>query len=243
MRTLRETGSSPEADTIDSNRSDLEPAATARTLLEAYYLQDEREGCLLLGKPREAAAAAAKALDRMATTYEVEFPHVDRCRARRAGESFMRALFVQDEIENWELLRREARSDLSDVLVSDPSASYGSNPAADVRWGLVKTYLREACERTGIDERYAEKQMEFWLLHGQLDEYWEELALEAHEYKLRAMIEDPPNEVVERTGERFVDGVRIHDGWSHRNESDDLREAVELVAEYYREVFKLRSND
>lgn len=243
MRTLREPDSSPGADPPGMDRSDLGPTATARTLLKAYYLQDEREGCLLRGKPREAAAAGARALDRMATTYEVEFPHVDRSRARQAGESFMRALFVQDEIENWELLRREARSDLRDVLVSDPSASYGSNPASDARWGLVRTYLREACERTGIDERYAEKQTEFWLLHGQLDEYWEELALEAHEFKLRAMVEDPPKDVVERTGKRFVDGVKIHDGWDHRNESSDLCEAVELVAAYYREVFELRSND
>lgn len=243
MRTLRKTGSSPEADTLDADRSDLGPTAAACTLLKAYYLQDEREDTLLRGKPREAATAGAKALDRMATIYEVEFPQVDRLRARRAGESFMRALFVQDEIENWELLRREARSDLQDVLVSDPSASYGSDPTTDVRWKLVRTHLRETCERTGIDERYAERQAEFWLFHGQLDERWEEIALEAHEFKLRAMIEDPPREVVERSGERFVDGVKIHDGWSHRNESDDLCEAVELVAEYYREFFGLRSND
>lgn len=215
--------------------------ATARTLLGAYYLQDEREAHLLRGEPRKAAAAGVKALDRMATAYEMEFPHVDRVRARGAGEAFMHALFVQDEIENWELLGRERARDLHGVLLSDPSTSYGSNPANDARWKVVRTHLREACRRVEIDERYAEKQTQFWLLHGQLNEYWEKLALEAHELKLRAMVDDPPKAAVDRTGGRFVRGVKLHDDWDHQDRTKDLSELIDLVAAYYREIFELRS--
>lgn len=235
MSTVRETDPSPPEGRHGG------AATAARTLLGAYYLQDQREGLLLRGEPRRAAATGAEALDRMATAYEVEFPHVDRTRARAAGESFMRALFVQDEIENWELLERGAASDLRGALVSDPDESYGSNPVNDGRWGLVREHLEETCRRVEIDERYAEKQTEFWLLHGQLNEYWEELAAEAHEYKLRAMVDDPPRAVVDRTAEWFVEGVKLHDDWDHRDRTRDFDGVVELVAGYYREVFDLRS--
>jgi hypothetical protein len=235
MSTVHETDPSSSG-----RRHGRAATAAARTLLEAYYLQDQREGLLRRGESRRAAAAGAEALDRMATAYEVEFPHVDRARARAAGESFMRALFVQDEIENWELLRRDAASALRGVLVSDPDQSYGSNAGNDARWRLVRECLGETCGRVEIDERYAEMQTEFWLLHGQLNEYWEGLAVEAHEHKLRAMVDDPPRAVVDRTGEWFVEGVKLHDDWDHRDRDRDLDEMVELVACYYREVFDLR---
>lgn len=236
MRTARDSDPSSDLNPLPSGAR-----ATARTLLEAYYHQDEREGHLLRGEPRRAVAAGVKALDRMAIAYEVEFPHVDRRRARSAGEAFMRALFVQDEIENWELIEGGDTCDLHGVLLSDPSASYGSNPVNDTRWEVVRTHLRETCREVGIDERYAEKQTQFWLLHGQLNEYWEEIALEAHDIKVRAMIDDPPQAAVDRMGERFVEGVKIHDGWSHQDETEDLNEVISQVAAYYREVFELRS--
>lgn len=216
-------------------------AATAEALLEAYYLQDERERCLLRGAVGQAADAAARALERMATAYVMEFPHVDSSRAQQAGEAFMRALFVQDEIENWDQLRRLPDADRRSVLLCDPSERYGSNPIEDSRWEIVRTHLREACCKAYIDERYAETQTRFWLFHGQSDERWEGVAYEAHGFKLQAMVDEPSESAVRRLGECFVDGVKIHDGWTHRDETKDLAEVIEMVTGYYEELFELRA--
>lgn len=213
---------------------------TAATLLEAYYCQDERERHLLSGNVWKAAAAGANALEKMATAYEMEFPWLDRSRARAAGRAFMHALFVQDEIENWEGIRA-VPTDLREVLVCDPGGRYGPDPVSDIRWESVEASLRTTCRTVGIDERYASLQTRFWVLHGQSDPRWEEVARSAHELKLRAMVEDPPEDAVDRLGRRFVDGVRLHDGWTHRDESADLDDAVDLVAAYYDEVFSLRT--
>lgn len=216
-------------------------AATARSLLEAYYLQDERERHLLSGDTRAAVDAATRAVDRMGVAYEVEFPHVDPLRARQAGEAFMCGLFVQDEIENWDRLRSVPDADLQDVLVCDSNGRYGADPVDDDRWETVEAYLRTACRKARIDERYAERQTRFWLYHGQLDGRWEGVAREAHELKLRTMVGDLPETTVRRLGERFVDGVRTHDEWTHSDETRDLAAASGIVTAYYEEVFELRS--
>jgi hypothetical protein len=217
---------------------------TAATLLEAYYFQDERERHLLSANVGGATAARQKALDCMATTYEMEFPHLDRFRVREAGEAFMHALFVQDEIENWAKLRERPEGpedDLRDALVSDPEVCYGRNPIEDVRWEHVETSLRETCRKAGIDDRYASRQTRFWVLHGQCDPEWERVAHDAHELKLRALVDDPPERAVDRLGQQFVDGVRIHDEWTHSDAAADIEAAIDLVTEYYDELFDLRS--
>lgn len=214
---------------------------TAATLLEAYYFQDDRERHLLSGNVSEASAARMKALDRMASAYEMEFPHLDRFWAREAGAAFMHALFVQDEVENWAELREVPEDDVRDALVSDPGGSYGRDPIEDARWEHVEASLLETCWKAGIDDRYAPQQTRFWVLHGQSDPEWERVAHDAHELKLRALVEDPPESAVERLGQRFVDGVRIHDEWTHRDSSADVEAAIDLVTEYYDELFELRS--
>lgn len=213
----------------------------AITLLEAYYFQDERERHLRCGSAGKAADAGTRALERMAGIYEMEFPRLDRFRAREAGRAFMHALFVQDEIENWAELREVPEDDIRDVLVSDPGECYGRDPIADARWEHVEASLRETCRKAGIDDRYAPRQTRFWVLHGQSDPQWERIAHDAHELKLRALVEDPPESAIERLGQRFVDGVRIHDEWTHRDETSDIGAAIDLATGYYDELFGLRS--
>ncbi len=213
----------------------------AATLLEAYYFQDERESHLLGGNAGMAVTAGARAIDRMASAYEMEFPWLDRSRVRGAGAAFMYGLFVQDEIENWAELRALPEDVLGDALVSDLGERYGPNPIDDDRWERVEASLGETCRKAGIDERYARLQTRFWVLHGQSDPRWERVARDAHEHKLRALVADPPASATERLGTRFVDGVRIHDEWTHRDESADLEAAIDLVAGYYEELVALRS--
>jgi len=213
---------------------------TARTLLEAYYLQDRREMFLRRERPTKASDAGQRALDRMATTYEREFPGVPSSQARSAGESFMRALFLQDEVENWAHLRSAAQS-LSEVLLSGVTTSYGVGMETDPRWERVEASLRTVCERTGIDERYADLQTAFWLRHGQDDDSWERLALEAHELKARAMIDDAPAALVATLGEYFVEGVKRHDTWGREHRESELARLETPVARYYQKVFQWRS--
>lgn len=229
--------------TLDVDSVSPKSITTAQTLLEGYYYQDQRESCLLRGDPEKAEDAARKAIDRMGTTYEVEFSHLPADRSREAGEAFMKALFLQDEIENWALLQDIRRQEqLTDVLLSEESVSDGANAANDPRWETVRTYLYEVCDKAGIDDRYAVTQSQFWLLHGQLNEYWEEVALEAHELKLQAIVDDPPPEAVARLGNYFVTGVKLHDNWSHRDKSKDLEGIVDLVSRYYQKIFQLRGD-
>lgn len=226
---------------LDARPAPRRAVVAARTLLEAYHLQDRRERLVRGGRFEEGANVGDAALERMGAAYVMEFPDVDRDRARRAGEAFMRSLFVQDEIENWDGLRANPERDLRDVLLSDPAEPYGPTLVTDPRWEDARAHLREACREVGIDERYAERQVRFWLLHGQGDPGWKEVAFEAHELKLRSMVDDPPEEAVVRMGNYFVEGVELHDQWSHRDGERDVDRVADLVTDYYRELFELRS--
>lgn len=233
---LRSSGQSFDAEPVPR-----QAATTARTLLEAYHLQDRRERLIRHGRFEEGAAAGTAALDRMGVVYATEFPDVDRDRAHEAGEAFMRSLFVQDEVENWDALRANPRDDLRDVLLTDPSEPYGPTLETDPRWELAEAHLREACRGVGIDERYAERQVRFWLLHGQSDPRWREVAFGAHGLKLRSMVEDPPKAAVLCMGDYFIKGVELHDQWDHRNEKSDVEGLVDMVTDYYLKLFELRS--
>lgn len=213
----------------------------ARALLEAYHFQDERERALLRGNARRAEAVGRRAVDRMAVAYGIEFPDLERRRARAAGESFMRALFVQDEIENWGRLRRLPERRLRGVLETDFEGAYGSNPVHDGRWERVRELLGRTCRSAGIDERYADEQTRFWVYHGQRDPRWEGVAHRAHGIKLRAMVEDPSAELTDRMGRRFVEGVRGHDEWGHADRSADLAAVIDPVVDYYAELLAMRS--
>ncbi|KXB07685.1 hypothetical protein AKJ51_00505 [candidate division MSBL1 archaeon SCGC-AAA382A20] len=209
-------------------------------MLNAYYFQDEREAYLLRSNLHEAEKSTENALEEMAAAFEVEFPHLERNSARRAGKAFMRGLFVQDEIENWGIIKNMSNSEISEVLYSDLSENYDFVSSNDPRWDIVKSNLREVCKYTGIDEEYAGRQARFWLLHGQLKEYWEKEALRAHELKLRAMIDDPPEDVADKLGQYFVAGVKLHDRWGHLDKDSDISDILDIVSKYYQKIFDLR---
>lgn len=217
--------------------------ATARTLLRAYYLQDEREAHLVHGNVDAASETGSRAIVLMADVFEREFPTRPTPKARRAGEQFMIALFLQDEIENWQVISGLSGERYDGVLVSDLTATYDAPAATDVRWETVRDHLSDLCANVGIDDAYAEKQARFWLLHGQLHEYWEAPAKQAHDLKLEAMVGSVPPEAKETLTSSFVRGVKRHDEWTHGDRHVDFDGLVDLVARYYQKLFDLRNGD
>lgn len=216
---------------------------TAETLLEAYYAQDMREAYLLQGHGDEARDAQERAIECMGSVYLIEFPELDTRRAERAGAMFMRALFLQDEIENWPmLLGAPHRDEIADLLQSDFTERYGRDGSFDRRWEEVESHLLETCRLTGIDESYADVQTQFWRLHGQLKEYWEDVAIEAHTIKLDAMIPEASADLAASLGEYFVAGVKAHDGWDHRDREREIAQLIALVASYYQKIFEVHGD-
>lgn len=227
-------GSAADADAVDRRAIEI-----ARTLVEAYHLQDEREHYLRRNEPRRAEAVAASARQQMAAVWEAEFPSVPTERARTAGEEFVRALFVQDEIENWTAIRQHA-GELDGVLECPPPVAEPESIESDPRWSAVESKLTDACEQVGIDEEYASLQTRFWRLHGTGDDEWTDVAREAHGVKLDAMLAEASS-LTDRLGDHFVDGVAMHDRWT-RDDPSGLSETVQHVATYYRELFATRGN-
>lgn len=233
------SGDTPQLSRVTSISERAEKLA--QSLLEAYYYQDKRESYLLQEKPDKARDTAAQALSKMATVYESEFEDRSPQRARLAGEEFMKGLFLQDEIENWDLLTEISSSDhIHKALYSDIQKQYGPRAGKDERWERVRNHLNTTCELVGINETYAAKQTHFWLLHGQLNEYWEKLAKEAHTVKLRAMVPHPSDGIEDRLGELFVEGVNRHNKWDHRDRERDLNSLQGIVAQYYQRILDLR---
>lgn len=233
-----------ELDPLEITTISRRARTTADTLLDAFYLQDQRESHLIRESVSEAKAAAATARERMVETYEVEFPHIAPSAAQAAGDAFMNALFLHDEIENWEFIRQLLpNDDLEAALLTPTGDDYAVEPVNDPRWDAVADYLRDVCRVVPIDAAYADKQMQFWLLHGQINEYWEELARDAHAIKLRAMLGDGPEELIATLTRYFVAGVKLHDEWSHQYKDRDLDVIGNLVAKYYQKVFEVRTSD
>ena len=230
----------PPHSSSDVSQYPANPGTTARALLDAYYFQDQRESAIVQNEPDAAAEAGAAALRRMADSFESEFPDRGLEQARTAGREFMRGLFVQDEIENHHLIANLPLSDFDAVLLTDPTTDQ-TDPATDERWDLVRQHLADTCSAVGIDDEYSDLQTHFWLLHGQLNEYWEEVAKRAHRHKLEAMIGPVPTEIHRKLGSYFVEGVKLHDDWSHCNKGADFEEVEDIVTRYYRRVFELRA--
>lgn len=215
----------------------------AELLLDAFYLQDARETFLLAGDAERARLAAETATDRMSKAFRTEFPSVEIRRAETAGREFMRALFLQDEIENWADLRAQMNDALSDVVVSDPGKTYALDVNADPRWERVRSLLLDTCMHVGIDPEYAELQSRFWRLHGQRADDWSRYAFEAHRLKVRAMVADCDPDDVEALARDFVVGVQLHDAWERRNRDDDFSDILALAAGYYQRIFDLLDRD
>lgn len=217
-----------------------DPVKTAEALLDAYYFQDQRESAIVQNQPDAAADAATTALSRMAEVFQREFPNKPTALAGVAGKEFMRGLFVQDEIENHHIISNLSLPDFEEVLLSDPTTDQ-PNPAVDDRWDVVRHHLDNTCDAVGIDRDYSELQTRFWLLHGQLNEYWEEVAKQAHQHKLEAMLGPVSAETHEKLGSYFVTGVKIHDDWTHRNKEADFEEVESIVTKYYECIFDLQA--
>ncbi|MDS0298981.1 hypothetical protein NDI76_09500 [Halogeometricum sp. S1BR25-6] len=227
-------------------RSDAPSTAArdvAETLLEAFYQQDIREECLLRGDVAGAVEAADASTEAMAAVFRAEFPERPPERAERAGRTFARALFVQDEIENWSALRANAAAfdrPATEFLFTDLSEAYDGDVADDPRWEVVRNLLCRVCAETGIDAAYGERQTEFWRQHGQRDENWVRTALEAHRLKVEAMVTGCEADEAAALSECFLSGVKLHDRWSRADRDRDLDAIREIVAAYYHRVFELR---
>ena len=216
---------------------------TAVDLLEGYYFQDERESHILRNNPEKAMECQELALERLAAVYAAEFPQIGVERAEEAGREFMRGLFVQDEIENWSLIDGSIPlTEMNDVLLSEMGEEYAADPAQDRRWDSVQDHLQKSCELVDVDPEFAERQTRFWLLHGQLNEYWEQVAKGAQTIKLQSMIPQASQETYDRLSEQFVRGVKLHDNWEHQEKSADFEDIVEVVAAFYEEIFDIRES-
>lgn len=232
-------GMTRELPPVDVDRVSQTAYDAAELVLEGFFQQDLREESLLDGDAAGARAAADACVDAMAEVFCVEFPDRPRELARSAGSTFARALFLQDEIENWRELRA-VRDDLpDDLFVSDRSHPYDGGVRDDPRWEDVRRLLSRVCADAGIDDAYGDRQTEFWRRHGLRDDDWAQTALEAHRLKLAAMVAGSDDDV-DVLAEFFVASVELHDRWERVDPDRDFREIRHVVAAYYQSVFELR---
>lgn len=205
--------------------------SAAESLLRGYLLQDIRMDRLTSSSYEEVPAIEQEAMDEMAQAFEYEFPETER--AAEAGRYFMKASFMQDELENWESLRERPEA-LDYTWVSD--SSHTGDFMADDRWSEVREELETVCDITGIDQEYVDHKIKFLKYHEVGDPRYKHHAVKAEALKIQSMIDDRYSEKAEDLSRYFLKGVQKHDDWDEELEN----EAVELVAEYYREIADLR---
>ena len=215
----------------------------AETLLRGFHYQDLRETHLIACDFDAARRAATHATEQMGQSFRVDFPDVPEERAKRAGELFMDALFLQDEIEN----RAEFYECLSgpvpdgtfvDVAEAVPGLSINDDP----RWEDVRVLLERVCTEIGIDTEYAVLHARFWRLHGQRRDGWRSVARRAHRIKLARMVPQASAAEIDKLSEYFVAGVDNHDNWCRDDPQRDISSTVDIVARYYQRVFDLRAD-
>lgn len=218
--------------------------SAAEAVLGAFYEQDQRELHLIRGDAEAAGAAEKRANDNMAAAFAAEFPHVEAADATAAAGRFMDALYIQDEIENWEYIAdHRSRQAIDDLLFTAEALPRETSQSNDPRWDRVERCLLDVCADAGIDEQYAPLQTRFWKLHGQIDDYWRQDAIEAHRVKLQAMVPAADDDAVDSLAETFVEGVAMHDDWNHQSREEDLQWVKELVTSYYQRVFDLQGRE
>jgi hypothetical protein len=228
---------SPLGDAADASPTARE---VGERLLDAFFHQDVREDCLLCGDVEGARTAAETATTAMSTVFCAEFPGRPRGHAERAGATFVRALFLQDEIENWAAVRASRSRLPPDLVLTRGPGPRASGVLDDPRWDDVRDLLSAVCSDAGIDEAYARRQTEFWRRHGQRAVGWRRTALAAHRLKVDAMVPGCPDEEAERLARQFVRGVELHDAWSRTDPDRDFDEIRHVVAAYYQRIFELR---
>lgn len=216
-------------------KTQISPAYdAAESLIRGYTLQDIRMDLLQEGRYEEAKEAEEKALDEMAEAFKYEFPESQQ--ATEAGRHFMRASFMQDEIENWEVLSGDSEAQ---KYIKVPKADERGGLKNDPRWSSVEEELQAMCEAVGIDEEYVEEKTKFLKLHELGDPEYEKHAARAEEIKIKAMIDEEHEDKAEELSEYFLKGVQMHDDWENNEEIDE--EALKLIGEYYEKVDNLRS--
>lgn len=221
-----------------------EALATAEAVLDAFYEQDQRELYLIRGDADTARRAQERANASMVRAFVAEFPDIDDAAAERAGTAFMHALFLQDEIENWEYIAEpRLEPEIAELLFTDQSVPFETRQSSDPRWDAVECRLEEVCALVDIGPEYAPRQTRFWKLHGAVEDYWRRDAIAAHRLKLRAMMPGADEATIESLAETFVDGVAIHDEWTHLDRDEDVARALDMVAGYYQRVFNNRAID
>jgi|AntRauTorcE11898_2_1112593.scaffolds.fasta_scaffold01455_9 hypothetical protein len=218
-----------------------EALATAEAVLDAFYQQDQRELHLIRGDADAARRAQERATDCMVRAFVAEFPDIDDTAAERAGTAFMHGLYLHDEIENWEYVA-EQRSEpgIEELLFTEQPIPAETRQSSDPRWDVVERHLEAVCVLTDIDLEYAARQTRFWKLHGSVEDYWRRDAIAAHRLKLRAMVPGADDATIESLAETFVEGVTVHDEWTHHDRDEDVSQVLDIVAGYYQRVFDHR---
>lgn len=206
----------------------------AESLVRSYTLQDIRMDLLRSGDYEEVEEVEEEALDEMAEAFEYEFP--DSPEAAEAGRHFMRASFIQDEIENWEVLNGDPQAQQY-VRVSDYDGD--DDFEDDPRWDEVEDELRAVCDAVGIEEEYVEEKKKFLKLHEKGDPAYRQHAANAEEVKIRAMIDEENEDRARELSRYFLKGVQMHDEWD--NDRDLDKDAIEFIGEYYEKIADLRS--
>lgn len=213
------------------NGQQLSAYDAAHSLLRGYLLQDIRMDYMLEGSYGQVPEIEQEALDEMSNAFEYEFQDADA--AREAGRHFMKASFMQDEIENWEELKQSPEAQKY-MWISD--SNHSGSFMNDERWNEVREELEEVCHNAGVDEEYVDHKVKFLKLHEVGDPKYVDHAVKAESIKIEAMISDEHSDKSEDLSKYFLKGVEQHDEWDE--ELDE--ETVELVAEYYRKIRELR---
>ncbi|WP_410764472.1 hypothetical protein [Haloferax sp. DFSO60] len=224
------------------NTSSPSPRAreAAETLLRGFHFQDQREDYLKARNFDAARDAATHAIELMGQSYQLEFPRVPESRAYKAGELFMRALFLQDEIENWPEFSPCPEEDLpADLFVSSDTDVTVQGIDDDPRWDDVRALLLEVCRLLDMDDEFATLQTRFWWHHGQQRDNWQTVAFRAHCIKIRQMVPNAEDRVVANLARYFVAGVEAHDTWGRSDPSQDITAAYDVVSRYYQQIFEL----
>lgn len=212
----------------------------AETLLRGFHHQDLREEHLKTCNFDAAQEAATHATRLMGQSYQLEFPTISKQRANEAGELFMHALFLQDEIENWpEFAPCFSRDSPVDLFVTTDSDIPETCINDDPRWENVHNLLLEVCRKLKMNTEFATLQTRFWRHHGQQRTGWQTLAFRAHKIKVHRMVPTADEEKIADLARYFVAGVERHDQWNRHDADSDIEVALDVVSRYYQCIFDL----
>ncbi|WP_396612490.1 hypothetical protein ACH9L7_04235 [Haloferax sp. S1W] len=213
----------------------------AETLLRGFYLQDMREMHLSNCAFDAAREAAAGAEEHMARAFQIEFPDCPASHSCRAGKLFMRALFLQDEIENRETFLDCFAHDVpDDIFISDVRGAPNTSINDDTRWAMVENIMKSSCNEIDLDPEFATLHVRFWRMHGQKRDGWRSIARRAHRIKVAHMVPTADAQTVDALARYFVAGAERHDEWDREDVQREVNSVLTIVGTYYQAIFDLR---